>query len=162
MVLTTAFLFSFPLLDGGTLALSDYQGKVMLIVNTASQCGFTPQYKGLEELYNKYKEQGLVIIGVPSNDFGHQEPGSSEEIKCFVKDHYSVTFPMTAKQEVKGENADPFYKWANQQVGFIGSPKWNFHKYLINKNGELVDWFSSVTSPTSSKVTKAIEKALAE
>lgn len=162
MVLTTAFLFSFPLLDGGTLKLSDYEGKVMLIVNTASQCGFTPQYKGLEELYQKFKDRGFIVIGVPSNDFGKQEPGDSEEIKCFIKDHYTVTFPITAKQVVTGDDADPFYKWAHEQVGFIGSPKWNFHKYLIGKNGELIDWFSSMTPPTASRVQKAIEKALGE
>ena len=132
----------------------------MLVVNTASQCGFTPQYKALEELYNKFKARGFVVIGVPSNDFGKQEPGTGEEIKCFVRDHYAVSFPMTAKQEVTGENADPFYKWANAEAGFIGRPKWNFHKYLIGKNGEFVDWFSSITSPTSSKVEAAIEKAL--
>lgn len=160
MVLTTAFLFSFPLLNGGTLNLSDYKGKVVLVVNTASQCGFTPQYKDLETLYNKFKDKGFVVIGVPSNDFGQQEPGNSEEIKCFVRDHYAVTFPMTAKQHVVGEKADPFYQWANQQTGFIGSPKWNFHKYLIGKDGQLVTWFSSITSPTSGRVEKAIEKAL--
>ena len=103
-----------------------------------------------------------MIIGVPSNDFGHQEPGSAHDIQCFIKDHFTVTFPMAAKQHVSGDEADPFYKWANAQVGFIGSPKWNFHKFLIDKQGNLVDWFSSITSPTSGKVTKAIEKELAK
>jgi glutathione peroxidase len=157
----TAYDFSFISIDGKPLPLSDYQGKVLLIVNTASYCGFTPQYKKLEELYQRFKNDGLIIIGVPSNDFGQQEPGGSTEISCFIKDHYPVTFPITQKEIVKGKNAHPFYVWVGKKAGFIGKPQWNFHKYLIDRKGHFVDWFASTTSPLSTSVIAAIKKALA-
>lgn len=144
------------------IKLADYQGKVILIVNTASKCGFTVQYKGLEALYQKYKDKGLVVIGVPSNDFGAQEPGTDKEIASFCQINFGVTFPITEKYNVKGKNAHPFYKYAQKQLGFGTAPKWNFHKYLINRNGELIDYFYSTTKPNATRLIKAIESALAE
>jgi glutathione peroxidase len=137
----TAYDFSFESLQGEPMPLANYKGKVLLVVNTASKCGFTPQYKGLEALYNQYKGRGLVIIGVPSNDFGAQEPGSAKEISAFCQLNYGVTFPMTSRQVVSGDNAHPFYKWAYSVLGFGSAPKWNFHKYLIDRNGHIVDYF---------------------
>jgi len=154
----SAYDFSFEALDGSPMPLSQFKGKVILVVNTASKCGFTPQYKGLEALYLKYKDKGLVIIGVPSNDFGQQEPGSAAEIKQFCALNYGVTFPMTAKQVVSGNNAHPFYLWAYSVLGFGSAPKWNFHKYLIDTNGRVVDYFASTTAPDSDKLAAAIEK----
>ena len=159
----TAYDFSFKALMGeDPMPLSAYQGKVVLIVNTASKCGFTSQYKGLETLYNRYKDRGFVIIGVPSNDFGQQEPGSAEEIATFCEFNYGVTFPMASKEVVSGDQAHPFYQWARVELGFGTAPKWNFHKYLINRKGVLVDYFNSTTSPDASRVKAAIEKALDE
>jgi glutathione peroxidase len=159
----TAYDFSFKALMGeDPMPLSAYQGKVILIVNTASKCGFTPQYKGLEDLYQRYKDRGFVIIGVPSNDFGQQEPGSAEEIATFCEFNYGVTFPMASKESVSGDQAHPFYQWARDVLGFGTAPKWNFHKYLINRKGVLVDYFNSTTSPDASRVKEAIEKALDE
>ena len=156
----SAYDFTFESLDGNALPLSNYQGKVLLIVNTASRCGFTPQYKGLEALYEKYKERGLIIIGVPSNDFGEQEPGDSAEIKQFCALNYGVTFPMTTRQIVSGDDANPFYKWIHGVLGFGSGPKWNFHKYLIDTKGNPVDYFSSITTPDSPKLIAAIERLL--
>jgi glutathione peroxidase len=158
----TAYDFSFEALNGTPMPLSQYKGKVLLVVNTASKCGFTPQYKGLQVIYDKYKDRGLVIIGVPSNDFGQQEPGSAEEIKKFCELNYGVTFPMTGKQVVTGNSAHPFYKWAYEVLGFGSAPKWNFHKYLVDRRGKIVDYFSSMTAPESGKLTASIEKQLAE
>ena len=157
----SAYDYSFKTLQGEEpLPLSKFQGKVLLIVNTASKCGFTKQYEGLQALYDKYKDQGLVILGVPSNDFGKQEPGTSEEIASFCKLNYGVTFPMAAKEDVIGENAHPFYKWAASALGFGTTPKWNFHKYLVDKNGRLVDYFNSNTAPDAANLVEAIEALL--
>lgn len=157
----SAYEFSFKTLMGEEpMPLEQFKGKALLIVNTASRCGFTSQYEGLEKLYTTYEEKGLVVIGVPSNDFGEQEPGSSQEIANFCKLNYGVTFPMTSKEVVSGDTAHPFYQWAKKQLGFGTAPKWNFHKYLINRKGELVDYFNSTTSPESDRIKKAIEKAL--
>lgn len=155
-----AFVFE-GLMSQEPMPLSQYEGKVMLIVNTASKCGFTGQYEGLEKLYKKYQDQGLVIIGVPSNDFGGQEPGSDEEIANFCKLNYGVSFPMTSKEAVSGDAAHPFYKWAKKELGFGTAPKWNFHKYVIDRKGKLIDHFHSTTSPESKKLIEVIEKALA-
>lgn len=152
--------FSFEKLNGETINLKDYKDKVLLIVNTASKCGFTNQYSGLEKLYKKYKDQGLVIIAVPSNDFLNQEPGSDKDIQEFCKINYGVSFLVTKKQRVKGQEAHPFYKLARTQLGFFAAPKWNFHKYLINKNGVIVDYFYSTTKPDNPKIINAIEKNL--
>lgn len=156
----TAWDFSFIGIDGQPLPLDQYRGKALLIVNTASQCGFTPQYKGLEELSEKYRERGLVVLGVPSNDFGGQEPGSSSEIKEFCDLNYGVRFSLTEKSKVVGDDAHPFYLWAAKELGPLAKPRWNFHKYLVAPDGRLVDWFSSVTTPDSSRVAKAVEAVL--
>lgn len=160
---TTAYDYTFKALRGGEpLPLSQFKGKVLLIVNTASQCGFTKQYEGLESLYKTYKDRGLVIVGVPSNDFGKQEPGTEEEIGDFCRLNYGVSFPMAGKEIVSGANAHPFYVWAKKELGFGTAPKWNFHKYLISKEGKLVDYFNSPTAPEAARVKKAIEALLEE
>lgn len=160
---TTAYDYSFKTLVGQhNLPLEQYKGKVVLVVNTASKCGFTPQYAGLEKLYERYKEQGLVVLGVPANDFGHQEPGTEAEVAQFCQLNYGVSFPMAAKEVVSGKEAHPFYVWAKKKLGFGTAPKWNFHKYLINRQGKLVDYFYSITSPDAKRLIRAIEKALAE
>lgn len=157
------YKFQFQNIDeDAIISLSDFKGKVILIVNGASECGFTPQYKQLQALYTKYKDQGLVVLGVPSNDFGGQEPGANKEIARFCEINYGVTFPLTTKYVVSGGNAHPFYLWAKAKLGFGTAPKWNFHKYLINRHGQLVDYFNSNTSPDSDNVVRAIEKLLAE
>jgi glutathione peroxidase len=159
----TAYDFSFKaLLNQKPTSIDKFSGKVLLIVNTASQCGFTKQYKGLENLYNKYKDKGLVVVGIPSNDFGEQEPGNSQEIANFCKLNYEVSFPMMSKEIVSGSNAHPFYKWAKTELGFGTAPKWNFHKYLLNRHGKLIDYFNSTTNPDSAHLVGAVENALKE
>jgi glutathione peroxidase len=157
-----AYDFEFESLTGDPMPLSAYKGKVMLVVNTASKCGFTSQYKGLQALHEAYKDRGLIVIGVPSNDFGGQEPGNEEQIKQFCELNYGVTFPMTGKTQVTGKDTHPFYQWITETLGFGSGPKWNFHKYLIGKNGLPVDHFSSITSPDSDKLKAAIDKELAK
>lgn len=158
-----AYQFSFTSIDGKDMPLSDFKGKVILIVNTASQCGFTKQYEDLQKLYETYKDQGFVVIGVPCNNFGGQEPESEDKISAFAKDQYGVTFPLTSKANVKGDDIHPFFKWAvDQRKGgiFFSKPKWNFHKFLIGKNGDLIESFGSQVSPSSDDITDEIEKAL--
>jgi glutathione peroxidase len=157
----SAYDFTLDSLDGKQMPLSAFKGKVMLVVNTASKCGFTGQYKGLQELYDKYKDKGLVVIGVPSNDFGDQEPGNEAEIKNFCQLNYGVTFPMTRKQVVSGKDASPFYKWLHSVLGTGSAPKWNFHKYLIDAQGKPVDFYLSTTAPDSGKLIGEIERLLA-
>lgn len=157
----SAYDFTFKRLTGGEpLALEEFKNHVMLVVNTASKCGFTGQYEGLQTLYETYKDQGLVIVGVPANDFGGQEPGSEKDIAGFCQLNYGVTFPMTSKTVVSGDNAHPFYKWIKKELGFASAPKWNFHKYLIGRDGTPIDFYMSTTAPDSSKLRKAIEQAL--
>ena len=152
---------TFPRLqDEAPQNLCQYQGKVILAVNTASFCGFTSQYEGLEKLYAKYKDRGLVVLGFPSNDFGQQEPGSNKDIADFCKNTYDVKFPMFAKSSVSGSNPNPLFKMLIAKTGT--TPKWNFYKYLIDRNGNAVDAFSSMTKPTSSSITSQIEKLLGE
>jgi glutathione peroxidase len=142
-----------------TVRLCDaYAGKVVLVVNTASKCGFTGQYEGLEALYDKYRDRGLVVLGFPSNDFANQEPGSEEDIRKFCRLTYSVEFPMFEKVSVKKGKAAPLYQYLAEQTGVY--PKWNFYKYLIDREGKVVDYFSSVTGPESRKMVAAIEKLL--
>jgi len=156
-VLSHTFL---RLQDEAPQNLCQYQGKVVLVVNTASFCGFTSQYEGLEKIYAKYKDRGFVVLGFPSNDFGQQEPGSNKEIADFCKNTYDVKFPMFAKSVVSGNNPNPLFKMLIAKTGT--TPKWNFYKYLINRNGEVVDSFNSMTKPTSPNVTNEIEKLLEE
>lgn len=155
-----AFAFSFTGITGEPMPLSQFAGKAVLVVNTASQCGFTQQYADLQRVWQTYRDRGLVVLGVPSNDFGGQEPGTEAEIKAFCEVNFDVDFPLTAKEHVKGSSAHPFYRWAADQVGALATPKWNFHKYLIAPDGRLVGWFSTVTRPTSQAVTSAIEQHL--
>lgn len=157
-----AYDFEFTGIDGKPMSLSDFRGKVLLIVNTASFCGYTKQYAGLQDLWSRYEKAGLVVIGVPSNDFGEQEPKSEGEIKTFCQGAFGVTFPLTSKQHVVGPDAHPFYKWAAEAMGPAGVPNWNFHKYLVSRDGRLLRSFSTKLSPESPEITGPIEKALAE
>lgn len=152
-----AYDFGFTAIEGGPLKFDAYRGKTVLVVNTASMCGYTPQYKSLQALWEKYKDKGLVVLGVPSNDFGGQEPGSTKEIKEFCEVNFAIDFPMTTKEPVKGPNAHPMYKWLAEQKG---EPKWNFHKYLIGTDGNLIEAYGSKVTPDSAELTAAIEKAL--
>lgn len=149
--------------DDMPIPLENYRGKAVLVVNTASQCGFTDQYEGLQSLYETYHDRGLEIIAVPSNDFGGQEPGSHEQIADFTAETYGITFPLTHKYSVKGDSAHPFYQWAAAQGKgglLFSAPRWNFHKYLIASDGSLAASFSSMTKPDSEKIKTAIEDAL--
>jgi glutathione peroxidase len=156
----TAHDFTFTSIDGGALALSNFKGKPVLVVNTASKCGLTPQYAGLEQLYSDYKERGLVVLGVPCNQFAGQEPGSEAEIKSFCEARFNVDFPMTAKVDVKDASRHPFYAWAQDELGEAAVPVWNFHKILIGPDGQAVAAFGPRTEPTDAEITDAIEKAL--
>lgn len=152
---------TFSTLNGtSTIKFSDYAGKVVLVVNTASECGLTGQYKDLEALYQRYHAKGLAVLGVPCNDFGGQEPGSSSEIAQFCEKNYEVTFPLTEKVHVIGANAHPFYKEAENILGAESVPKWNFHKYLINRDGQLTHHFESKLEPMDTQIISAIESAL--
>lgn len=157
-LLQSAHDFSLPTINGGTLNLADYRGKAVLVVNTASYCGFTKQYDGLQALWQGYRDKGLVVLGVPSNDFGRQEPGSTAQIKEFCEVNFAIDFPMTDKLTVKGARAHPFYKWLKQETG--SAPKWNFHKFLIGPDGRAVRGFSSLTKPQSKKLIAAVEAVL--
>ncbi len=158
----TAFDFAFTSIDGKPMPLSAYKGKVVMVVNTASFCGFTNQYKGLQALHEKFQAQGFVVIGVPSNDFGGQEPGKAGEIKQFCETNFGITFPLTDKAVVKGEAAHPFYAWARQTLGDKAAPGWNFHKYLVGRDGRLVQSFFSGAAPDSGEVLTAVEAELAK
>jgi len=154
---TTAHDFDFVSIDGKPLPLSTFRGKAILVVNTASMCGYTPQYKGLQALWDEYRDRGLVVLGVPSNDFGGQEPGSEEEIKQFCEINFAVDFPMTAKATVLGSKAHAFYAWA---AAAKGAPRWNFHKYLIGPDGQLAAAFGSAVAPASTELRTAIDAVL--
>lgn len=156
-----AYAFEFQALDGGRLALDAYRGRPLLLVNTASQCGFTPQYAGLQALWQRYRPRGLVVIGVPSNDFGEQEPGTAEEIAAFCAERYAVDFPLTARVHVLGAEAHPLYRWIAEQLGEDMAPRWNFHKYLVGRDGELAGVWPSRVEPLAPELVAAIEEALA-
>jgi len=155
-----AYDFSFNSIDGAPLPLTSFKDKVVLVVNTASKCGLTPQYEGLEKLYSDYKDKGLVVLGVPSNQFAGQEPGTDAEIADFCMTNFSVDFPMTSKTDVKGDEAHPFYKWAKDTLGEPAEPVWNFHKLLIGKDGKLIRAFGPRTEPLDAEITGAIDQAL--
>lgn len=157
----TAYAFSFAALAGGEIRLGDYASRPVLVVNTASLCGYTPQYAGLQELWTEFHDRGLMIIGVPSNDFGGQEPGGATEIAETAHHQYGVTFPIAAKATVKGPNAHPFYKWA-AEARPKDVPRWNFHKYLIGRDGYIAEAFPSTVEPSDTRVKTAIARALAE
>ncbi len=152
--------YSFETIGGEPLPLETFRDRVVLVVNTASQCGLTPQYDGLEQLYSAYREKGLVVLGVPCNQFAGQEPGTEAEIQAFCETRFGVDFPLTAKVDVKGEGAHPFYKWAQAELGDPAVPAWNFHKILIGRDGAAIQAFGSRTDPLDSEVTDAIERAL--
>ena len=155
-----AYDYKFNDLDGSELNLNEFKNKVIVVVNVASQCGFTKQYEDMQKVWDNYRDKGVVMLGVPSNDFGKQEPGTSEEIKNFCEAKFGITFPMTKKVFVKGENAHPFYIWARKKHGKSAIPKWNFHKIIIGKDGKVLDTFASMTNPSSKKFIKVIEKAM--
>ena len=155
-----AYDFKFKDLDGSLLSLSEYKGKIIVAINVASQCGFTKQYEDMQKVWEKYQSKGIVVLGIPSNDFGKQEPGSNEDIKNFCEAKFGISFPMTGKVSVKGSEAHPFYIWAKENFGKSAIPKWNFHKIIIDKNGKIVETFSSITSPSSRKFIKTLEKLI--
>jgi len=152
--------FTVKTIDGKDCSLSDYKGKVVLIVNVASECGFTPQYQGLQEIYEKYKDKGFVILGFPSNDFGHQEPGTDTEIKQFCQSKYNVTFDMFSKIDVKGDEQAPLYKYLTTECEVPHEITWNFNKFLVDRTGKVIDYFPSKVKPTDSSLTSKIEELL--
>ena len=156
----SAHSFEFETIDGGTLSLGDYKGKAVLVVNTASECGYTDQYAGLESLWARYRHKGLVVLGVPSNDFGEQEPGNEAAIKRFCATNYGVDFPMTAKQTVVGDAAHPFYRWVVAEHGEVAAPQWNFSKYLVGPDGQLAGLWPSDVEPNGEQITGTIEELL--
>ena len=148
--------FNFKSIDGGKIDLQNYKEKVIVVVNVASRCGFTPQYEDLQNLWTNYKDKNLVVIGVPTNNF-KQEPGSNKDIKDFCETNFNISFPMTEKIDVIGNNAHPFFKWAKENHGKSAIPKWNFHKIIIGKNGKVADTFASITKPSSKRFIDLIE-----
>ncbi|MBS0363027.1 MAG: glutathione peroxidase [Proteobacteria bacterium] len=158
--MSNAYDYAFKSIDGDALPMSTFKDKVVLVVNTASACGLTPQYDGLEKLYADYKDRGLVVLGVPCNQFAGQEPGTEAEIKSFCETRFAVDFPMTSKVDVKDADAHPFYKWAQAELGEPAVPVWNFHKILVGKQGEALQAFGPRTEPLAPEITAAIEKAL--
>jgi glutathione peroxidase len=155
----TAYAFSFKRLEGGDLRLADHAGKPILVVNTASLCGYTPQYQGLQQLWTRFRDQGLLVVGVPSNDFGGQEPGGAAEIDYTAHQEYGVTFPLAEKVTVKGAAAHPFYKWAAGERP-LDVPRWNFHKYVVGRDGHIAAAFSSETEPLDARIVAAVAKEL--
>ena len=149
--------FSLKSIDGGEMSLSSFKGKAVLLVNTASRCGYTPQYTGLQSLYTKFKDKGLVVVGIPANNFGGQEPGTEEDIKTFCTRNYQVTFPMSAKVSVKGADQAPLFQFLSQSAG---EPRWNFTKYLVGRDGKVIKRFDSAVKPDSPELTAAVEAAL--
>lgn len=156
----SAHTFMFTDVNGQPLYLREFKGHPMLVVNTASECAYTPQYADLQRLWERYRERGLVVLGIPSNDFGAQEPGNEEDIREFCITRYGVDFPLTAKQTVTGGNAHPFYQWIVEQTGEAGAPRWNFHKYLLDAEGNLIDMWPSRVEPLSEEIVSAIEAVL--
>ena len=154
-----AYDYEFNGIDGDLIKLSQYKGKVIVVVNVASRCGYTPQYEDLQTLWSEYKSKNLVVLGVPTNNF-RQEPGNNEEIKNFCETNFGITFPMTEKINVIGNNSHPFYKWARKDYGIGAIPKWNFHKIIIGKDGKVAETFSSITKPSSKKFIKVIENLI--
>ena len=156
---STAYDYEFNSIDGHLIKLSEYKGKIIVVVNVASRCGYTPQYEDLQTLWSKYKSKNLVVLGVPTNNF-RQEPGNNKEIKNFCETNFGITFPMTEKINVIGNSSHPFYKWARKDYGIGAIPKWNFHKIIIGKDGKVAETFSSITKPSSKKFIKVIENLI--
>ena len=160
MAAASAFDFALERLEGGDLPLRQFRGHPVLIANTASRCGFTPQYAGLQALHERFGPRGLVVLGVPSNDFGSQEPGSHDDIAQFCQRNYGVGFPMAGKVAVRGPGTHPLFTWLAEQGGALSRPRWNFYKYLVGADGQLAAWFTPVTGPESRRLVAAVEKAL--
>ena len=156
----SAYDFDLTTLSGQPMPLSAWRGKPMVIVNTASACGFTPQYAALEALWREFRDEGLVVIGVPCNDFGQQEPGAAAEIATFCTSTYGVDFPMAGKRHVRGPDIDPLFRWLAREGGLFARPLWNFHKYLIARDGGFGGWFSTVTSPGAARFRRKIRRLL--
>jgi glutathione peroxidase len=159
---SSIYTFTLPSIDGKPMPLADFKGKVVLMVNVASQCGYTPQYTALEALYEKYKDQGFVIVGFPANNFGAQEPGTNEEIKTFCSRKYSVTFPLYSKVSVKGDDQTALYKYLTKDANpaVAGKIKWNFTKFLVDRSGNVVQRFEPAVTPDSKEVVSSVEKLL--
>ncbi len=155
----SAYDYEFTGINGNLIKLNDYKGKIIVIVNVASRCGYTPQYEGLQNLWSEYKNKNLIVIGVPTNNF-RQEPGSNDDIKNFCETNFGITFPMTQKINVIGNKSHPFFKWAKNDFGIGAIPKWNFHKIIIGKDGRVAETFSSITKPSSKKFLKTIESLI--
>lgn len=155
-----AHAFSFTAIEGDPLPMQRFAGHPVLLVNVASECGFTPQYENLQRVWEAYRDQGLVVLGVPSNDFGAQEPDSEAEIKTFCETRFGIDFPMTSKEKVVGADAHPLYRWIRESLGEAGEPRWNFHKYLLSADGELLDTWPSSVKPDDEPVISAIKAAL--
>ncbi|WP_279312548.1 glutathione peroxidase [Acetobacter sp. AN02] len=151
--------FTLPALDGGTIDFSRWRGQPVLIVNTASKCGFTRQYEDLQALWSSYRHE-LVVVGVPCNQFGNQEPGSSEDIATFCSRNYGVSFPMAARIDVRGPHAHPLFRWLAGEGGFLSRPRWNFYKYFVSREGHLASWFTSLASPDSDRVQMAANRLI--
>ena len=160
-VYANVYQFNFKSIDGKEINLSDFKGKPIFIVNTASLCGFTNQYRDIESLHQKYKKDGLIVIGIPSNDFGNQELSSNKKVKESCNINFNISFSLTEITNIKGEGGHPFFKWIKKEAGFLAFPKWNFYKYLIDKNGQLVSWYASTTNPNSKKINKKIKEIVA-
>ncbi|MDA9973397.1 glutathione peroxidase [Alphaproteobacteria bacterium] len=156
------YKFNFTSIDGKIIKLSNFKGKPMIIVNTASLCGFTNQYGDIEQLFQNYADKGLTIIAVPSNDFGNQELSSNKKVQDFCNTNFDTSFILTEITNIKGENGHPFFNWVKKEAGFLAFPKWNFYKYLINREGKLASWYGSVTKPTATKVIRKIEEIVSD
>ena len=154
-----AYDFEFNSIDGNKIKLENFKNNVLIVVNVASRCGYTPQYEDLQSLWSKYKNKNVVVLGIPTNNF-RQEPGNNKQIKDFCETNFGITFPMSEKIDVIGSNSHPFYQWARKNYGIGAIPKWNFHKIIIGKNGKVVETFSSITKPSSKKFTKTIENLI--
>jgi glutathione peroxidase len=154
----TAYDFDLTALNGQPLPLRQFAGRPLVIINGASECGFTPQYAGLQALWQEFKDTGLIVLAVPSNDFGGQEPGDAATIAKFCREKFGIDFPMAAKRAVRGADADPLFQWLSAEGGFFARPRWNFYKYLIGRDGRLADWFASVTRPDSGKFRRAVQR----
>ncbi len=159
--MSSAADFTLTTLGGEPLPLRAYAGTPLLIVNTASLCGFTPQYAGLQALWTEYRDRGLTVLAVPSNDFGRQEPGDAASIGAVCDARFNITFPVAAKAVVSGANAIPLFRWLADAAGPLGRPRWNFYKYLVGRDGQLIDWFGSVTAPGAARLRRAVERSLA-
>lgn len=157
-----AYDFAFAAPDGAPLPLADFRGRALIVANTASECGFAGQYETLQRIWERHRDAGLTVIGVPSNDFAGQEPIEDGAMVSVCAERFHVDFPLAAKAHVRGKQAHPFFQWIGESLGWAARPKWNFHKYVIGRDGRAVDWFSPLTPPDAPKMTRAIDRALSD